>query len=179
MLKIISGIFGLAAIVVGLYAAHLYNNQVDLENDILTEDEQSFIILTATTNQVMSLLAIKKEDYSAFEQIIKANMTGRNGVDGNQAMMQMVREHNLTPDQTALKKMTQVVSSGAEELKMRQTRLNDMLNTNNKRYDYLVTGFFLDKMDFPKKDLSKVKVLMSPEALAAKESRILQPLNIK
>lgn len=175
--KIIAAIFGLISLVSLLFFIHLYNSQVDLENDILKEDEQSFVVITSTTNQVMSLLSIKKEDYKAFEEIIKANMIGRNGADGNQAMMQMVREHNLTPDQSAIKKMTQIVSSGAEELKMHQSKLNDMLTANNKRYDYLVTGYLLKKMDFPKKDLSQVKLLMSNEALEAKETRILKPMN--
>lgn len=163
--KIIAAIFGLILLVSLFFLIHLYNSQVDLENYILKEDEQSFVVITSTTNQVMSLLSIKKEDYKAFEEIVKANMIGRNGADGNQAMMQMVREHNLTPDQSAIKKMTQII---AEELKIRQSRLNDNLTSNNKRYDYLVTGYLLKKMDFPKKNLSQVQLLMSNEALEAK-----------
>lgn len=175
--KFIAAGLGLFLIVSLFFLVHLHNSQSDRENDILTEDKQSYVVLTKTTNTVMSLLSVKKEDYKAFEDIIKANMVGRNGTDGNQAVMQMVREHNLTPDQSAIKKITQAISSGAEELQMRQTKLNDMLNANNKKYDHLVTGYLLKKMGFPKKDLSKVKLLMSEESQEAKETGILKPIN--
>lgn len=150
--------------------AHNYANKT--EEQIIAQYEQNRNSLSNTTNKVRELFSVRDEHYEGLKNIIEANMEGRYGENGSQAIFQFLTEQNLSPNHELDIMVSQALQAGRNEFSQSQKMLIDLRRGYRTEINSYFFGQYIKRKGFPKIDLDKYDIIVESSVKDKFEEKI-------
>lgn len=162
-----------AAISANNYAAKteaILKASLDNNKNILAQYEQ----------RVLEMAQVPEMYKDDFKEIIAESMQGRYGNNGSQAMMQWLKEHNINFDSSLYKNIQDVIAGGRKDFEVSQTKMLDIRRGYETNLNYLVRGFWLRYMGFPRVSLEDYNPVVTTRVQEVFQKQIeMSPLKLR
>lgn len=159
------------AISVGIYAASVRNNFVNLEERLDAKNEDTKNVYASISNSLKTNgLAVEKYNDTVIKAI-EAAISGRYGKDGSQAAMQWIQENNPTIDPTITQKLMAVIEANYQKFETAQTEKLDIVREYKTQLRVFPNNIIAGIFDYPTKDLKEIgKVITNAATTKAFET---------
>lgn len=176
-LGLLAAVAAVAFAVIGM-AISANNAAVGYEKklEMVWEDNQN--ILSQYGNKLAEAAQIPERYKADFVEVMKAEMEGRYGKNGQQILANWVQERQLSYDSSLYTKLQAMIEAGRNEFQLAQTKLLDVKRAYETDLGSVITGFFMKWWGFPKTDLSKYKVVKTDAAIESFTTGKDKPLEI-
>lgn len=160
IVAIIFGIIVALLATVGGIAAMAYvgaaNKGNQMENQIDTLRQASASNLSNLTMSIGELASVPEMAKDHLKEVIQAQMSGRYGADGSKAVVQFLKEQNVSIDQRMYLNIQAQMSGGRKEFEITQNRLLEQCRSYKNETGNVWSGFWLRLAGYPKADLKVV-----------------------
>lgn len=144
------------AIIIGMFV-DTYNTGVTYETGIERVYKNNQNVLSSYSNKIAEASQVTGMARDDLSKVIKDAIGGRYGANGSQATWQWIKENNPSTDPALYRTLQTMIEAGRNKFENSQTMLLDQCAEYQNYRGYLVSGFMLRVMGFPKlHDIDKV-----------------------
>ena len=129
--------------------------------------------------EVLKIFPIPDMYAAQLQKTYNSAISSRYGEGGSKAVVQFIQEHNPTFDATMYRQIMQTIEAGRNSFEADQKTLLD----KKRLYDIALNSFpstlYAKMFGFPKKDISKMDIVLNEETEKAFDSKKAGPINLK
>jgi len=107
------------------------------------------------------------------------SISARYGDKGSQAAFQWLQDAKIDYDSSPYKKVQQLIESGRKDFEVAQRTLLDKKQVYEAELNTIPKGFVMGFLGFPKKDLSKIDIVIDDRTEAALETKKEEAIKLR
>ena len=144
------------AMIIGIFM-DTYNTAISYETGINRVYKDAQNVLSSHSNKIAEASQVPGMARDDLVVVIREAIGGRYGADGSKATWQWIKEQNPTVDPALYRNLQTMIEAGRNKYENSQRMVLDQCAEYENYRNYLVSGFMLRIMGFPKiQDIDKV-----------------------
>lgn len=140
--------------VMSYFSAANKGNQAENRIDEIRQNSASN--LSNLTMRIQEMAQVPDMAVGHLKELIQAQMSGRYGADGSKAVVQFLKEQNVSVDQRMYLNIQSEISGGRKEFEITQNRLMGQCRNYKDELGNAWSGFWLRLAGYPKGDLKEL-----------------------
>lgn len=146
-----------------------YGNATEQALDAKYEDSQN--VLATYTTKIAEIAQVPQMYQNGLKSVINATFNGRYGPDGSKAVVQFIKEQNMTLDPSMYKQIQDQMIAGRDSFQTSQTLVIDSVRSYKTSLNNVWGGFWLRIAGYPKINLDKYKPVINAHTAEAFETK--------
>lgn len=156
------------------------NYGVRTEAGIEAQYENNRNILSGYTTKVLEASSVTELARDDLQKVMESALSARYGDTGSKAVMNWITENYPGQvDGKLYQKIQQIIEAGRTEFQIAQSTLLDKLRIYEEQRGYFWSGFWLRIAGYPKKDLTKFKIIVDDSVSQKFESGKDAPIKLR
>lgn len=147
----------LAVLVTSYISANNYGAK--MESTIEAQWKNNKNILSQYEQKILEASQVPAMYKDDMKEVVESAMTGRYGKDGSKAVFQWIQERMPNYDSTLYSKITDLIKAGRKDFEVGQTKFLDLMAQYEMQQNFAWRGMWLRIAGWPKKDMSKFKIV--------------------